>query len=234
MAVIDPSRFPSNNKFVGNNPRPNSGPSQSPPPPNNRRGNIPRQKQVISNNSLASRRGSLFDEFKDSLISKDRIDLGSYLVRDVIVPTIQNTILDYLSMKFFGTSQMVRPRANYGKTLFDYGRQAFNYGGQYQNNYNYGRSTGYPNAQQNNTRNSVDYRNIVLLTPDDAKAVVDNLRGRIYRFNEATVSDLYDAIGVTASYVDDDWGWTNANDIGIKRVPEGWLIDVAEARYLAR
>lgn len=239
MPFIDPKKYPSNSMYAGKNPRPNSGPSQSPPPPMNRRQGIPKQKQVVPNNALANRKKSLVDEFKDSIVSKEKIDVGSYLIHDVVVPTIQNTILDFLSMKFFGASQMGRTRAPYGRSLWDYGRQLLNnYGGtnynyQYGNN-NYGRTTGYPNGMQNEPVNKVDYRNIILLSPDDAKNVVDNLRGRIYRFNEATVSDLYDAIGFTSNYVDNDWGWTNANDIGIKRVPEGWLIDVAEARYLAR
>lgn len=229
---IDPSKYPSNSL--------NARQNQTPPPPPAmpRRNDIPRQKQIVPNNSLATRKKSLVDEFKDSIVSKDHIDVGSYLVHDVVVPTIQNTILDFLSMKFFGASQMGRNRAPVGRSLFDYGRQIFTgYGTQYQygNQYNYGRSTGYPNNNyQQEPPQRLDYRNIILLNPDDAKAVVDNLRGRIYRYNEATVSDLYSAVGITASYVDDNWGWVNPNDIGIKRVPEGWLIDVADARYLQR
>ncbi len=239
MPFIDPKKYPSNSKFVQNQ---NNNPPPPPPNPQYRQQNIPRQKQVVPNNAMANRKKSLVDEFKDSIISKEHVDVGSYLVHDVIVPTIQNTVLDFLSIKFFGASQLGRNRAPVGRSLFDYGRQIFGYGTQYQygtnygSNYGYGRTTGYPNGtpQPDPQNYKVDYRNIILLNPDDAKAVVDSMRQRIFRFNEATVSDLYGAVGITASYTDDNWGWTNANDIGIKRVPEGWLIDVADAKYLPR
>ena len=222
---IDPRKYPSNSTYNKQNNQ--SGHA--------RNGNKPKPKQLVSNNAMARRKKSLMEEFKDSFITNDKIDIGTYLVKDVVVPTIQNTILDYLSMRFFGASQAGRNRGyGYGKSIFDYGREVFGYGNRtnYGGSYNYGRQTGGPNL--NNPDRRIDYHDIILLNAQDAKTVVDYMRNRIMRYNEATVSDLFSCIGITSAYTDDDWGWTNPSDIGIKRVPEGWLIDVADAIYLNR
>ena len=225
--------YPGNRKY---------GPNPNPQQPNGQDyykrspySNKPKMKQVVRNSSLAKRQKSLIDEFKDSFVSKDKIDMGTYLVRDVLVPTVQNTILDYLSMRFFGAGQMGQNnrRYGYGRSIFDYGRDVFNnYAGSY-GNQNYGRNTGQPNNPMP-PRGRIDFKEVVLLDIEDAKRIVMELRNRINMYNEATVSDLYSAIGVTSNYKDEEWGWINAGDIGIKRVPEGWLIDVADPIHLER
>lgn len=243
MAVINinPSDYPSNTladqqrRQMGNQNRTASNTNQ----PRRPRVQKSRVKQVVSNGSVVNgQKKSLMDEFKSNIVRGEKVDIGTYLVRDVLVPTIQNTILDYLSIRFFGTSQPGRNR-NYGyggRSLLDYGREIFNYGGIYSSGPSsaYGRSTGIPNQNVNPTQPRMDYRQIILLDAESAKRVVDNLRGRILKYNEATVGDLYNSVGLTATVVDDNWGWINTNDIGIKRVPEGWLIDVADAIYLER
>ena len=226
---FNPNDYPRNSKNVQRQQVPNSGQRR----PNYNRNNIPRPKQLVGNNAMASQKKTLIDEFRDAMIKTEHIDIGTYLVRDVIVPTIQNTILDYLSMKFFGTARFGRNTSmGYGRSIFDYGRNVINnYSSQYQyGNNQYGMNN---NSTVDRARNRIDYREIVLLNAEDAKIIVDHMRGRIAKYGEATVSDLYDCLGITANNVDFDWGWNNPNDIGIKRVPEGWLIDVANAVYLA-
>ena len=79
---------------------------------------------------------------------------------------------------------------------------------------------------------TVDYQNIVLKRKDAAQDIVDELRRRINKYDKATVADLLDLIEVTGKYTDNNWGWTDPDDIGIRRVSNGFLIDVAEAELL--
>ena len=62
--------------------------------------------------------------------------------------------------------------------------------------------------------------------------MVNRLRERIDEYEQATVADLFDLIDVSSNYVDNNWGWADPHDIGIRRVSSGYLIDVAEARHL--
>lgn len=190
---------------------------------------------IVHAGGIVEKKKPLLQEFKDSLIKKPNVDLGTYLVRDCVVPMIQNTILDYLSMRFFGTpmrgngvnrgsnviTSIGQTIASYGQNLYrgnvtDYSRQ-------------YGQQQGMATMRDN-----INYHDIIILDPEDAKGVVRQMREFIGMYQEATVSDLLSLVGITANSVDDDWGWTNPNDIGLRRVPEGYLIDVADAIYLRR
>ena len=58
------------------------------------------------------------------------------------------------------------------------------------------------------------------------------MRRRIEEFDQVSVADMLDLMEMTGKYTDNNWGWTNPNDIGIRRVNNGYLIDVAEAKWL--
>jgi hypothetical protein len=43
---------------------------------------------------------------------------------------------------------------------------------------------------------------------------------------------MLDLMEISGKYTDNNWGWTNKGEIGLKRVNNGYLIDVAEAILL--
>lgn len=222
MALPNPNDFPRNSKYIN---RSNLNPA-------NARANRPKEAPVVNRGSYTARKKTVGEEFKNAMFKKPAVDMRTYIIRDVVVPTIQNTILNYLMMVFSGNNPSKRKTTD---ILFNYGFDVMDYASRYVGrNRNYGsmRSTARDVIDSANLRDNMDYRDIVLLDIEDAKAIVAKMRDRINRYGEATVSDLYDLIGVTSTPNDYDWGWTNAGCIGIRVVPEGYLIDVADAQYL--
>ena len=78
----------------------------------------------------------------------------------------------------------------------------------------------------------MDFRNIVLRQRDDAERLIEEMRRRIRNNDSASVADLLDLIDIPGRYTDNNWGWDDERDIGIRRVSSGYLIDVAEPKYL--
>jgi hypothetical protein len=58
------------------------------------------------------------------------------------------------------------------------------------------------------------------------------MRFRIGEYGQVSIAEMLDFMEITSNFNDNNWGWTRPNDIGIRRLNNGWLIDVAEAEPL--
>ena len=187
---------------------------------------------VVNKDQVTVGKKSLSSKFADAFISDSAKDVKDYILMDVIVPGIKDTIINCLEMIFFGgTSNRSRSarvsRIGYDNTSY----RAF-----YQSDYD---SYGAPRRRERRDRyrddgysDRIDYQNIIVRDRGSAEEIVTKLRGRIEKYGEATKSDLYELIDIPSRHVDNNWGWTDPRDIGIRRVSSGYLIDVAEAVYL--
>lgn len=73
---------------------------------------------------------------------------------------------------------------------------------------------------------SNEYQNVVLSSMEDAKRVLEALVDIINKFDVATSTDLYDLVGLPSKYVDSKWGWTNLNNVKIKQIKDGYVLDL--------
>lgn len=203
--------------------KPNSYKSKTQP-------NAPKATPIVSKDSVISTKKSLGQKFVDTFITEDKEDIKTWLIMDVVVPGIKNTILDMLSMMFFSgkSSGYGRQKNRY------YNSENVSYNSYYKSQYNRNRYTqrGQDDSPQMAQNGKVDYRNIVLKRRDDAERVADEMQRRIVDFGQVSIGDMLDLMEITGSYTDQNWGWTDPRDIGIRRISNGWLIDVPEAQML--
>ena len=102
----------------------------------------------------------------------------------------------------------------------------------------YGRAYGVGRVEKENQplrakRKSVEIDELYLESEADAIAVLDDLRWRISEYGEATVYDLYDAVGKSTDYTSQSWGWTNLNDADAVRVRGGaYLLRLPRPKHL--
>lgn len=75
-------------------------------------------------------------------------------------------------------------------------------------------------------RDRFDIGQLILSSREDAEVVVDTLREIIERYNQATVGQLYELLGLTSNYTDEKWGWTNLTNLQIRQIREGYLIEL--------
>ena len=187
---------------------------------------------VVNKDDVMLSKKPLSSKFADAFISDSAKDVKDYIVMDVIIPGIKDTIINCLEMIFFG-STTGRGRSSRVTRL---NSENTSYRAFYQSDYD---SYGAPRRRERRDRyrddgysDRIDYRNIVVRDRGSAEEIVSKLRGRIEKYGEATKSDLFELIDIPSSHVDNNWGWTDPRDIGIRRVASGYLIDVADAVYL--
>lgn len=180
-------------------------------------------KPVVSHDKVVSTKKPLGKKISDTFLTEDVKDVKKWIITDVLIPEAKNIILDFLSMMFFGEatsrsggSKSRRKRNDYVDYRSSYGR----------NNNRRSMEDRYDSDER------VDFRNIILRNRDDAEAVVDAMRDRIDKTGSVSVADLLDLIDVPGRYTDNNYGWDDERDIGIRRVSSGYLIDVCEPKYL--
>lgn len=70
---------------------------------------------------------------------------------------------------------------------------------------------------------------IVLTSKADAETVIERLSDIIDQYEVASVADLYDLLGLSTSFIDNKWGWTELVYADVKQIREGFLIDLPPA-----
>lgn len=181
-------------------------------------------KPVVGKDSIVTTKKSFGKKVGELFLSESGRDIKEYVIKDLIIPGIMNAVIDTLKMAFFGERD--NRRYERGRT---YGEPY-----SYSSRYRYDRPDRSSRREDNRYRadDKVDYRNIVLNTREDADRIVYELRDRIHETGQATVADLFDLVGVAGNYTDNHWGWKDERDLRVRRVSNGYLIDVAEAIYV--
>lgn len=163
-------------------------------------------------------------KFADNFISEDAPKVGSYLFTDVIVPGIVKIITDSfkdgVDIIFKGAS----------------GRNSRNSGG-YPGNYV---SYNSISSRNNNDRRPAPAKqvhspsDITLPSRRDAEAVLNQLNDIIGQYGTATVADLYDSVGISHSFTDVKYGWTDLRNADVARDSDGWYVKLPQAYPLDR
>lgn len=186
-------------------------------------------KAVVKQANVVSTKKPLSKKFAETFIEDDVKDIKSYVVMDVVIPGIKNTILDILSMLFFGEGYRGGGRRS-REDHYDYSARYKYRSSRDDRRSSKGRERDREERYEGNEK--VDYRNIILRNRGDAEDVVDQMRHRIEKYDSASIADLFDLIDVTGKYTDNNWGWDRPDDIQLRRVSSGYLIDVPEAILL--
>ena len=181
---------------------------------------------VVSKGQVVSTKKPLSKRFAETFMTEDTKDVKSWFVLDVLIPGVKNTILDILSMMFFGeTNSRSRRRSRRDRD------DRVNYNSYYDGGSRSDRSRRGRDAHYDSD-DRIDFRNIILRERRDAEDVVSAMRDRIRSNNGVSIAELLDLIDAPSRYTDNNYGWDDERDIGIRRVSSGYLIDVAEPKYL--
>lgn len=176
----------------------------------------PKAKKVVSGKVVTKKEG-LSKKFKTAFFGEDVVDVKSYILFDVIIPGIKNvlfsTITDGFSMLFW---QDVRrggdPRdGRYGSRV------------SYDRYYRDKRDYQNPRNRQSSTP---QWSEIILESRAEAQHVLNTMVDYIEQYGQVRVSDLYDMVGITDSFTDNYWGWTNLSRADVRPVREGFLLDL--------
>lgn len=193
--------------------------------------NIPEKKvEKVVTGKVKRQKQGLFKRFTKVFLEDDTKSVGDYIVHDVLIPAAKSLICDmigwggFAEMLLFGDR---RRRRGQGSSL---GRGTVSYGSFYKTLDR--NSLDRPRELSRSGRIRHDFDEIILESRGEAEEVIAHLNDMIVDYGQATVSDLYDLVGITPSFTDEKYGWTDLRGSGVVRVRGGYLLDLPRPQLL--
>lgn len=176
-----------------------------------------RVQQPVVSGPVKVKKKSEVKKFADVFISEDVSKVKEYIFMDVLVPAVKKAISDIITngidMILYGEAGRTR-KPNGAADKVSYRRY-----------YDERRDT----PRSSVTRSTYDYDNITLATRGEAEAVLDQMQDIITDYRMVSVADLYDLVGVTGSYTDNKYGWTDIHTAEVIRVRDGYILKLPRA-----
>lgn len=156
-------------------------------------------------------------KFTDAFISEDAGNVKSYILTDVLIPAIKKVVSDIIKdsidMILYGEirgskKRSVSDRVSYNKYYDRRDDERY---------------------ESSRSRNEYSYDDIVFETRGEAEAVRSALDDIVDTYGFARVADLYDLIGETGRYTDNDYCWYNLRNAEIVRTRDGYRLKMPRA-----
>lgn len=162
----------------------------------------------------------------ETFFDDDTKSVGQYIIWDVLIPAAKSTISDIVTggieMLLYGEGRDV----SRGRTKRDKGRSYVSYSNYYERDEREKRR-----ARAKKNRHEFD--DILLFdSRRDAENVLSRLIDLLDEYDEVSVSDLYEMIGLESNYTDRDWGWTNLRGSYVERTRDGYVINLPRTEAL--
>lgn len=177
-------------------------------------------KPIISSDKIVSTKKPFSKRMIKFFLDEDIEDVKGWLIHEIILPELKEMGRGVIANAFGIDYKPSRSGDTYHR---DYRA--------------YYRGSGSKKKNDGPKRDSrfddeVDYRNIILEDRRDAEELVDRMRYQIEYDGTISVAEFLNLLHLPSEWTDSDWGWNNPNDIGIKKVHNGFRIDVREARRI--
>lgn len=174
-----------------------------------------RVEKVVTGKVITKKEGFFTKMFK-GFISEDAKDVKSYVFGDVLIPAIKKAISDIVTdgidIILYGESRGKRGRSTADRVSY--------------RNY-YDRSDSYRRPAP--SYNDYSYDNIILETRGEAEEVLARMDELMDTYGLVRVADLKDLVGITGTYTDNKYGWTNIRSAEVVRVRDGFTIKMPRA-----
>ena len=177
-----------------------------------------RIEKVTTGKVMVKKKGEM-SKIAGKIISQEDIgSIRSYLINDVIIPTIKNTIWDAftnsLDMILFGGTGRSKKRSSANKISYrDY----------------YDKRDDRRRYGQSRVNSLYDLDDIVLESRGEAERVLDQMSELIDTYKFVRVSDLYDLIGESCDYTANNYGWSNLRNADIVHTRDGYKLKLPRA-----
>lgn len=193
----------------------------------------PKKVERITSSDVVRRKKPLSKRFIETFTGGDAKGVWSYVWLDVLLPAAKNTMNDAVSQGFermiFGDGRSSSRRSG-GRPSGSNGYVSYN---RYSPNTPRDSRHDEPRHQMSRrARSTHDFDEIILATRVEAEEVIDRLFDLVSRYEMATVSDLYDLCGISGNFTDEKYGWTDIRGSDIRRVRNGYLLDLPKPEIL--
>ena len=190
-----------------------------------------REKRVekVIKGSAVPIKPSLGRKFADLFLGDDISNVKEYMIYDRIVPGIKEMVLSGIEMMLFGGDRILRrDRRGLGTSYISYNKMYASSPSRRERD----RDKGY--RYEREEARGKDFTDYVFESKGEAMEVLDTLTELIDVYDQASVNDFYDAIGVTGDFTDANYGWTELGSANIRRIRGGGYILDLPRPYVLR
>ena len=168
----------------------------------------------VVNGTVKTKKKSKISKFFGNIVSDDATSIKSYIVSDVVIPSVKKAITETIDMILYGDSRKSRTNAS-----------KISYKSYYDRSYSEPRSY----SQLPPVKTGYSFDDIVLESRGDAEQVLSQMNDLIDTYGVASVADLFDLVGISGNYTDNKYGWTNLRNAEVKRSRDGYVLDMPKA-----
>jgi len=192
---------------------------------------VKKVKKVISGR-VKQQKKTLSRRFMETFIEDDTKSVGSYIYYDVIIPAAKSMICDLVGWGGFAEMMLFGEKRGH-RTRREGGRSHVSYGSYYRSQ---DRDRDRDRDRREISRMSRarhDFDEIVLETRGEAENVLSHLVDLICDYDQATVADFYDLVGIEQTHVDSGHGWVDLHGANVIRARRGgYIINLPRTRPL--
>lgn len=191
-------------------------------------GGRPKQTQIIKTKATIRKKSPLV-RFREVFFGDDARSVVSYVAQDVLLPAAKDMISDAVTQTveriLFGDSSPSRRGTSRTSNA--------SYTPYHRASSNYKKSNG-PSDRRGDRRKRAahDFDDIEFDTRAEAEVVLDRLYDLVNDYDYATVSDLYDLVGIDAKFTDENYGWYDLRGSTIRRIRSGYILDLPKPEVL--
>lgn len=173
-------------------------------------------EKVIAGTAKTKKKTEM-SKFKDIFISEDASNVKSYVLMDVLIPAMKKAVSDIVTngidMILYGSTGGGRKRSSSERVSY--------------RNY-YDRRDDRP-LDRGRTRQGYSYDDVILDSRGEAEEVIARMEEIIDQYGVASVGDLYDLVGISGTFTDQKYGWTNLRNAEPRRVRDGYMLLLPKA-----
>ena len=152
----------------------------------------------------------------DIFISEDIANVKSYIVMDVLIPTIKKAVSEIIKngtdMILYGSVSPTRSNSTANR---------ISYSKYYDDNRNI--------VRDSRAKSGFRSDDIIFDNRGEAEIVLSKMDEIIDTYGIVTIADFYDLAGVTGDYTTNNYGWTNIRNAEVVRVRDGYIIKIPKA-----
>ena len=172
-------------------------------------------------------------QFLDSFITRDFSIVKEYLIEDILVPAIKDTIVDTIcsavNMIFKGNPGKSTTTRRWNSVI---GSSRTDYGSIYRTS-----DPGYFKRDERSyenplsRRSTMDYMDIPFTNRSDAEAVLENMKDILEQYPSVSVADFYELVGYNygSNWTCHDFGWTDLSNVIVTWSRGAWIIALPKA-----
>lgn len=181
--------------------------------------------QKVATNVVITKKPSIGQRIKNVFIQADFGSVAKYVVSDVLIPAARTMIVEAstrgIERMMYGESTRLRRPPGRGTTYggspmaprTDYRHPATRPPSQL--------GSGFPRPSRND---------FILETKEEATEILEMMREIVDMYEEVSVANYHEMLGVPSTHVDEKWGWTNLLGSGVRQVRDGFMIDLPQAQ----